>query len=102
MRLRVFTEKLTRNKKPSGKTVSNFFFCLKLKCAENTAKEEEETKLIVCVRQPTCVFVVGGGLWPLCGAALLEKEGGSFDHEETLAEAGKSRGGKSSQRSENH
>lgn len=54
------------------------------------------------VRRPTCVFVVGGGLWPLCGAALLEKEGGSFDHEETLAEAGKSSGEKSSQRSEKH
>lgn len=70
--------------------------------AENTTKEEEETRLIVCVHRPTCVFVVGGGLWPLCGAALLEKEGGSFDHEETLAEAGKSRGEKSSQRPEKH
>lgn len=79
-----------------------FLFCLKLKCAENTAEEEEETRLIVRVRRPTCVFVVGGGLWPLCGAALLEKEGGSFDHEETLAEAGKSSGEKSSQRSEKH
>lgn len=35
------------------------------------------------------MFVVGRGLWPLCAAALLEEEGGSFDHEEALAEAGK-------------
>lgn len=40
------------------------------------------------------MFVVGRGLWPLCAAALLEEEGGSFDHEEALAEAGKHRGGK--------
>lgn len=36
----------------------------------------------------TCVFVVGGGLGLLRGAALLEEEGGSFDHEEALTEAG--------------
>lgn len=37
---------------------------------------------------PTCMFVVGRGLWSLCAAALLEEEGGSFDHEEAFAEAG--------------
>lgn len=36
----------------------------------------------------TCVFVVGGGLGLLRAAALLQEEGGSFDHEEALAEAG--------------
>jgi len=35
------------------------------------------------------MFVVGRGLWALCAAALLQKEGGSFDHEEALTEAGK-------------
>lgn len=34
------------------------------------------------------MFVVAGGLRLLRGAALLEEEGGSFDHEEALAEAG--------------
>lgn len=40
------------------------------------------------------MFVVGRGLWSLCVAALLKEEGGSFDHEEALTEAGKSGGGK--------
>lgn len=38
---------------------------------------------------PTCMFVVGRGLWSLRAATLLEKEGGSLDHEEALAEAEK-------------
>lgn len=38
---------------------------------------------------PTCMFVVGRGLWSLRAATLLEEEGGSFDHEEALAEAEK-------------
>lgn len=38
---------------------------------------------------PTCMFVVGRGLWSSCAATLLEEEGGSFDHEEALAEAEK-------------
>lgn len=54
-------------------------------------EKKKDTKLLVsvwlrCV--PTCMFVVGRGLWSLCAAALLEEEGGSFDHEEALAEAG--------------
>lgn len=49
----------------------------------------DETKLLLCQFVPTCMFVVGRGLWSLCAAALLQKEGGSFDHEEALAEAGK-------------
>lgn len=53
------------------------------------AKNQEDTKLPLCVCVPTCMFVVGRGLWPFCAAALLEEEGGTFDHEEALAEAGK-------------
>lgn len=50
---------------------------------------EQETKLLLCVLDPTCVFVVGWGLWSLSIATLLEEEGGSFDHEEALTEAEK-------------
>lgn len=60
---------------------------------EYERKKEQETKLS-SVRVPTCMFVVGRGLWSLCAAALLEEEGGSFDHEEALTKAGKRRGGK--------
>lgn len=45
------------------------------------------SSVCVCVCAHTCIFVVCWGFWSLCGAALLEKEGGPFDHEETLAEA---------------
>lgn len=65
----------------------NFCFCVELICA----RKEQETNIVLCVRlcAPTCMFVMGWGLWPLCAATLLEEEGGSFDHEEALAEAGK-------------
>lgn len=51
--------------------------------------QEIQTQSFLCVCAPTCMFVVGRGLWPFCAAALLEEEGGTFDHEEALAEAGK-------------
>ena len=56
--------------------------------------KEEETTLVLCMSVPTCMCVVGRGLWSLCAATLLEEEGGSFDHKEALTEAGKSRSGK--------
>ena len=43
---------------------------------------------------PTCMLVVGWSLWFCRTATLLEEEGGSFDHEETLTEAGKGEGAK--------
>lgn len=56
--------------------------------------KEQETKLLLCAFVPTCMFVVGRGLWSLGIAALLEEEGGSFDHEEALTKAEKCRSGK--------
>ncbi len=55
-------------------------------------QREQETKLPLCLCfVPTCMLVVGRGLWALSAAALLEEEGGSFDHKEALTEAEKKR-----------
>lgn len=52
-------------------------------------REKTQSFVCFCVTVPTCMFVVGRGLWSLRAATLLEEEGGSFDHEEALAEAEK-------------
>lgn len=76
-----------------GKAASAMqFFCLPgARLCREYGQKDHETKLLLCVWvfAPTCMFVVGRGLWSLCVAALLEEEGGSFDHEEALTEAGK-------------
>lgn len=81
----------TEKKKPPQQI--QFFLLSGARLCKECGQKEQETKLRLCsCFVPTCMFVVGRGLWPLCAAALLEEEGGSFDHKEALTEAEREEG----------